>query len=80
MVEGKADREEEEAFYKKKEEVFEKPKFSTYTPVTVESFLAWKKEFDAKNKLKKVEKKEAETKVTGKEWFLGKKDDEIEED
>jgi hypothetical protein len=33
--------------------------------VTVESFLAWKKEFDLKHK-KQVAKKEGEIKMTGK--------------
>lgn len=63
---------------KKREEIFEKPKFATYTPVTLESFTAWKKDFDARNKLKKIEKKETEVKVSGKKWFLGKKEEEID--
>lgn len=75
LVEGRA----YETYFeveKKVEEVFERPKFSAFTPVTVESFLAWKKEFELKHK--KVAKKETEEKLTGKQWFLGKKDEEIE--
>jgi len=41
--------------------------------VTPETFMAWKKEFDAKYKMEKiVVKKEVEIKISGKEWFLGK--------
>lgn len=57
LVEGKAYIKDEEMYMKKKQEVFEKPKFATFTPVTIESFTAWKKEFDARNRLKKIEKK-----------------------
>lgn len=35
LVEGKAYMQDEEDFRKKKEEVFEKPKFATFTPVTI---------------------------------------------
>ena len=54
--------------------MFERPKFAAFTPVTVENFLAWKKEFDAKHRVDKDKKKETEIKMTGKEWFLGKPD------
>lgn len=57
--------------------MFERPKFAAFTPVSVENFNVWKKEFDFKHK--KVAKKEVEDKLTGKQWFLGKKDEEIEE-
>jgi hypothetical protein len=80
LVEGKAYIQNTDDYAFKQEEVFEKPKFETFTPVTVESFMAWKEQFDLRNKSKKVEKKESEIKATGKEWFLGKKEEEILED
>ena len=48
LVEGKAyeDDDQIEDYRNKKEEHFERPKFAAFTPVTTESFLAWKKEFD----------------------------------
>jgi hypothetical protein len=49
LVEGKATEEEEEVIAKKIE-IFERPKFAAFTPVTPENFLAWKKEFDFKHK------------------------------
>lgn len=77
LVEGKAYHEEDPDVVKKIDEVFERPKFSAFTPVTVESFTAWKKEFDFKHK--KVVKKDTEDKLSGKQWFLGKKDEEIQD-
>jgi len=55
-VEGK-DVVEEETFSKPIAEVFERPRFATYTPVTAETFLKWKQEFEAEmNELKKKKK------------------------
>lgn len=45
MVEGK-DQIEEDASSKPVVEVFERPKFATYTPVTSDNFLNWKRAFD----------------------------------
>lgn len=45
MVEGK-DQIEEDASNKPVVEVFERPKFATYTPVTADNFLNWKRAFD----------------------------------
>lgn len=42
LVEGRA-YQEEEVVDKKQEEHFERPKFSAFTPVTLETFTAWKK-------------------------------------
>ena len=42
LIEGKAYEPEVETIQKPKE-VFQRPKFAAFTPVTVESFLAWKK-------------------------------------
>ena len=65
----------EESAVEKKEEVFERPRFAAFTPVTIETFMAWKKEFDAKNRVDKDKgKKEGDDKISGKEWFLGKHD------
>jgi hypothetical protein len=43
---------------KKVVEFFERPKFAAFTPVTIESFMAWKKDFDFKQMIKKPIKKE----------------------
>lgn len=58
LIEGKDEEEEEEVLRGKKEEVFERPKFAAFTPVTAESFALWKKEFDAKHKVTKVERRD----------------------
>ena len=81
LVEGKA-YQQEEVVTTVKEEVFERPKFASFTPVTPESFATWKKEFDMKKKAEKElnKKKEGELKPTGKEWFLGKHDEIPESD
>lgn len=56
------------------------PKFSTYTQVTVESFLAWKKKFDAeiyeaKRRIKHYSvEEEFLSKLTGKMYFEKVKD------
>ncbi len=72
LVEGRSYEEEEEKIVRQ-EAVYERPKFAAFTPVTVENFLAWKKEFDLKHRGDKEKiKKETEIKITGKEWFLGK--------
>lgn len=66
LVDGKATQ-EEEAIIAKTVEVFERPKFAAFTPVTPENFMAWKKEFDLKHKVEKVKAKEgAEVKISGK--------------
>lgn len=71
--------EEEEEVVVKKVEVFERPKFAAFTPVTVENFLAWKKEFDLKHRGDKDRiKKELDVKISGKEWFLGKHGEVVE--
>lgn len=55
-MEGK-DAIEEETSSKPISEVFERPKFATYTPVTSEIFLNWKHAFEAEmNELKKKKK------------------------
>jgi hypothetical protein len=78
LVEGKTIQEEEEVLVKKVE-VFERPKFAAFTPVTVENFLAWKKEFDFKHRGDKEKvKKELDVKISGKEWFLGKHGEVVE--
>lgn len=46
MVEGK-DAMEEETTMKPIEEVFERPKYATYTPVNAETFANWKRQFEA---------------------------------
>lgn len=56
LVEGRTT--EEEVSTKPKDQIFERPKFAAFTPVTVQNFLAWKKEFDARHRVVKVEKKE----------------------
>lgn len=72
LVEGKA-YQEQEVETSRKVEVFERPKFAAFTPVTVENFLAWKKDFEMRHRNDKVAKKEAtEVKLTGKQYFLGK--------
>lgn len=73
MVEGRSTELEEEKVVKT-EALYERPKFAAFTPVTVENFLAWKKDFEARHRVDKV-KKETEVKMTGKEWFLGKGDE-----
>lgn len=65
-MEGKAYEQEEEVIAKKVE-VFERPKFAAFTPVTPENFNAWKKEFDLRHKVDKEKvKKETEVKISGK--------------
>lgn len=55
------------------------PKFSTYTPVTMETFLAWRRKFDQEQyEIKKrqrqfVEKEELMNKISGKHFFMEKK-------
>lgn len=74
MVEGK-DAVEEEVSSKPIVEIFERPKFATYTPVTAESFMKWKLAFEAEmNELKKKKKAEEDEKLTGKQWFMKHKD------
>jgi hypothetical protein len=66
-VEGKELITDDELVVKKKNEVFERPKFASFTPVTPETFMAWKKEFDAKYRMEKIiVKKELEIKISGK--------------
>lgn len=66
---------EEESSLKLVDEVFERPKFATYTPVTLDNFMKWKYAFEAEmNELKKKKKAEEEDKLSGKQWFMKHKE------
>lgn len=55
------------------------PKFSTFTPVTIETFMAWKKKFDQEMYEQKRKSKqfllqeELSRKISGKHFFDKKK-------
>lgn len=68
----------------KKEEkakiIYHRPTFETYTPCTLENFLAWKAKFDDElARLKSKNPKDDETKLTGKQFFLKNKDHPLKE-